>query len=173
MMRISNKKIVLVDEKDSVLGFKEKFETHKIPVPLHRAISIVVFDKSRTKMLITRRATSKPTWGGFWSNAVCTHPYPEETYRSAAERRLTEELGVKTRLKDVFSFIYEAKMDETWGERELDHTFIGHYNGELKPDPNEIMDHRWVAIGKLKRDLEKNPDKYTPWFGIILNKLDL
>lgn len=166
--------VVLIDGKDNVLGFKEKFATHKIPVPLHRAISIVIFNKDRTKMLITKRASAKPTWGGVWSNSVCTHPYPDETYQKAAERRLVEELGFKTPLKELSSFTYEAKMDNgTWGEHELDHVFIGTHEGEAKPDPKEISEYKWIRIEELERDIKKNPNIYTPWFKIILEKLDL
>ncbi|EKE12777.1 MAG: hypothetical protein ACD_13C00142G0004 [uncultured bacterium] len=173
-MRKTAKPIVLVDEKDNVLGFKEKFAAHKIPVPLHRAISIVVFDKDRTKMLITKRAASKPTWGGSWSNAVCTHPYPKETYQKAAERRIYEELGFKTPLKEVFSFIYKAKMESgDWGEHELDHVFSGSHEGPIKPNPDEIESYKWVEIRKLKKDVVKDPKKHTPWFKIILKMINV
>lgn len=166
------KPIVLVDEKDNVLGFKEKFATHKIPVPLHRAISIVVFDKSRTKMLITRRATSKPTWGGFWSNAVCTHPYPDENYKEAAQRRIIEELGFDTPLNEIFYFKYCADMEDgNYGEHELDHVFSGSHEGLIKPNSDEIESYELVEIGKLKKDVAKDPKKYTPWFKIILEKI--
>ncbi len=168
------KPLVLVDKKDSVLGFKEKFATHKIPVPLHRAISIVIFNKGKTKMLITKRAEVKPTWPEFWTNAVCSHPYPKETYQKAAERRIYEELGFKTTLKEVFLFTYEAEMDnKVWGEHELDHVFKGTYEGPVKPDPNETSGYEWIRIGDLKKDVINNPQKYSPWFMIILEKLKI
>jgi isopentenyl-diphosphate delta-isomerase len=167
-------KVVLVDEKDNVVGLKEKFACHKIPVPLHRAISIVIFNKDKSQMLITKRAKCKPTWPDFWSNAVCSHPRPDETYQKAAERRLVEELGFTTELKEAFSFAYDAKMDnKVWGERELDHVFTGVYEGLIKPDPNEASDYEWIKIGDLKRDIKTNPKKYTPWFKIIVKKLGI
>ncbi len=168
----STKPIVLVDKKDRVLGFKEKFATHKIPVPLHRAISILIFSKDKIKMLITKRASEKPTWGGFWTNAVCTHPYPNETYQKTSERRIFEELRFKTSLKEVFVFDYKAEMaNKIWGEHELDHVFTGRYDGPVSPDPAEIDGYEWIKVGDLRRDIKKNPDKYTPWFKIILKKL--
>ena len=167
-------KIVLIDKNDQVLGLKEKFATHKIPVPLHRAISIVIFSKDRTKMLITKRAECKPTWPEFWTNAVCSHPYPKETYWKAAERRIMEELGFKTKLKEAFDFSYEAKMDnKIWGEHELDHVFTGIYEGQVRPDPGEASGYEWIKIGDLKKDLKKNSKKYTPWFKIVINKLEI
>lgn len=164
--------MVLVDKNDKVLGFKEKFATHKIPAPLHRAISIVIFNKNKSEILITKRSTKKPTWPYFWSNAVCSHPKPGETYQKAAERRLFEELGFRTSLKEVFNFTYEAKMEnEIWGEHELDHVFVGRYQGKIKPNPDEVAGYEWIGIKELKMDLKKNPQKYTPWFRIILEKL--
>lgn len=166
--------LVLVDVNDRILGHKEKFATHKIPVPLHRAISIVIFNKDKTEMLITKRAKVKPTWPEFWTNAVCSHPYPKETYQKAAERRICEELGFKTKLKEIFFFTYEVKMDnKVWGEHELDHVFTGVYEGLVKPDPDETSDYEWVKIGELKKDIRKNPKRYSPWFIIILNKLKI
>jgi len=166
-------KVVLVDKNDKIIGSKEKFLVHKNPVPLHRAISIVIFNKDKSEMLITKRAKIKPTWPGYWTNAVCSHPYPKETYKKAAERRVREELGFKTPLNEVFNFIYEAKYDKIWGENELDHTFIGVYDGKIVPDPKEVSEYEWIKIGDLKKDLEKNPKKYTPWFKIILKKLEV
>ena len=110
--------VILVDKNDEVLGLKEKFATHKIPVPLHRAISIVIFNIDKSKMLITKRAKTKPTWPDFWSNAVCSHPKSGETHADAANRRLFEELGFKTPLTESFRFIYAAEMDnKIWGEK--------------------------------------------------------
>lgn len=169
----TTKPIVLVDKKDCVLGYKEKFATHKIPVPLHRAISIVIFNSDKSEMLITQRAETKPTWGGFWTNAVCTHPYPNETYQKAAKRRLYEELGFKTPLKEAFVFDYKAEMDNNiWGECELDHVFTGSYEGLVSPNPEEVDEYRWLKMGDLRMDIKKNPKKYTPWFRIIVKKLE-
>lgn len=167
-----SKPIVLVDEKDKIVGFGEKFQTHKIPVKLHRAISILIFNKDKSKVLITKRSESKPTWGECWSNAVCSHPYPGESYQTAAERRVFEELGFRTPLTELFNFTYEAKMDNgIWGEHELDHVFTGTYEGPINPDLNEVSDCEWVVIERLKKDIEENSEKYTPWFKMILEKL--
>lgn len=166
--------MVLVDENDKVIGYKEKYATHKVPVPLHRAISIVIFDKNRNKTLITKRSTKKPTWPLFWSNTVCSHPYPNETYQEAVERRILEEVGFKTHLTESFRFTYEATMDNgLWGEHEYDIVFVGEYEGPINPNPDEIVDFKWVKIKDLKEDLGKNPGKYTPWFKIILEKLEV
>jgi isopentenyl-diphosphate delta-isomerase len=162
--------IVLVDKDDKILRYKEKYAAHKNPVALHRAISVIIFDKDG-RMLLQKRAKEKPTWPGFWSNACCTHPLPKESYKAAAERRLKEEMGFTVPLRDKFNFIYKAEYNKEWGEHELDHVFIGKYSGKVKPDPNEAEDYKWMEIEDLLQDVKKNPDKYTPWFKIILEKL--
>ena len=169
---MTNIDIVLVNEKDKIIGYQDKIKAHKNPAPLHRAISVVIYDNNSKRMLLHKRATSKSTWPLFWTNACCTHPLKGESYKAAAERRLKEEMGFSTPLKQAFKFIYKAKYDEIWGEHELDTVFIGNYKGEIKPNPEEVADYKWVGIGKLVFDVKKNPDKYTPWFKIILEKLE-
>ena len=163
--------IVLVDRDDNVLGYKEKVEAHKHPVPLHRAVSVIIYDKDHKEMLLQKRSSGKPTWPGYWSNAACTHPLSGESYKDAAERRLFEEMGVKTDLNEVYKFIYKAKYDSVWGEHELDAVFTGEYDGKVDPDPNEADGYKWMNIGKLKADVTVNPNLYTPWFKMILQKL--
>ena len=163
--------IVLVDRDDNVLGYKEKVEAHKHPVPLHRAVSVIIYNKDHKEMLLQKRSSGKPTWPGYWSNAACTHPLPDEPYKDAAERRLFEEMGVKTDLNEIYKFIYKAKYDEVWGEHELDAVFTGEYDGKVDPDPNEADGYKWMNIGKLKADVTVNPNLYTPWFKMILQKL--
>jgi len=165
--------IALVDGSDQVVGYREKYATHQNPVPLHRAVSVIILDKNGQRMLLQKRAGGKPTWPLFWSNASCTHPLRGESYQAAAERRLKEEMGIITRLKEVFKFTYKAKYNETWGEHELDTVFIGRYSGEVRPDPSEATAFKWVELKKLIREIKKTPELYTPWFKIILKKLEL
>ena len=169
---MTNIDIVLVNEKDKIIGYQNKIKAHKNPVPLHRAISVVIYDSNGKKMLLHKRAISKSTWPLFWTNACCTHPLKGESYKVAAERRLKEEMGFSTPLKQAFKFIYKAKYDEIWGEHELDTVFIGNYKGEIKPNPEDVDSYKWVEIGKLVSDIKKNSDKYAPWFKIILEKLE-
>lgn len=165
--------IELVDSNSNVIGLKEKFETHHNPVPLHRAISVIVFDPKHEKLLLQKRPDDKPTWGGFWSNTCCTHPYPEESYEEAAKRRLQEEMGFTTQLQEKMRFLYDAKMDETWGEHEYDVVFVGEYEGDVNPDPNEVADWKWMTIDELNEDMTNNHETYSPWFKVILKEMGI
>ena len=116
--------VVLVDEENNVLGYVGKLEAHKKAL-LHRAISVILFN-SQGEMLIQQRALTKYHWAGIWSNTCCSHPRKAESFLAAAERRLFEELGIKTPLKEEFHFIYKA-YDEPSGltQWEYDTVFTG------------------------------------------------
>jgi isopentenyl-diphosphate delta-isomerase len=161
--------VIIVDENDNEVGVKEKMEAHK-EGRLHRAFSIFIFN-SKGELLIQKRSRSKYHSGGLWSNTCCSHPKPGESIGDAAHRRLREEMGFDCDLKEVFHFIYRANLNNELTEYELDHVFIGRYDGEVNPNPSEVEDWKWVNINDLKKDMEQNPNKYTVWFKIALNRV--
>ena len=66
-----------------------------------------------------------------------------------------------------------ARANRVWGEHEYDLTFVGKYDGQIDPNPEEIAGYEWLKIGDLKKDLKCNSKKYTPWFKMILEKLEV
>lgn len=162
--------VVLVDNQDNVLGYMGKQEAHEKGV-LHRAISIIITN-SNNEILLQQRADCKYHWAGIWSNSVCSHPRKNESYQQAAERRLFEELGFNAPLTEAFDFIYKAKDEESGlTEHELDHVFLGKYEGEIPFNPNEVKAVKWVKPSDLLADVKQNPDKYSFWFKIILKEM--
>lgn len=161
--------VILVDPQDNMLARMGKTEAHEKGL-LHRAISIVLFNKSK-EILLQQRADTKYHWAGIWSNTVCTHPRDGESYLQAAKRRLEEELGITTDLRDIFNFIYKAKDEESGlTEHELDHVFIGEYDGEIPFNTDEVKAVRWISSSDLLKEIEENPDKFSFWFKIILKE---
>ncbi len=160
--------VILVDKNDKEIGREEKLETHK-KGKLHRAFSIFIFN-SRNKLLLQQRAKTKYHSPGLWSNSCCSHPRPEESLEKATRRRLKEEMGIECPLKEIFSFIYKAKVEDLI-ENEFDHVFVGRFNGEPKINKDEVMDWKWISINELKKDIKENPQEYTPWFGIIIKSV--
>lgn len=164
-------KVILVDENDNQIGIEEKLKAHQNGGKLHRAISVLVFN-SRGELLIQRRAFTKYHCPGLWANTCCSHPRSGEKTQDAAHRRLKEECGFITQLKEKFHFIYKADFDNGLTEYEFDHVFIGYYDGKVNPNPEEVAEVKWISIEDLKKDVKKNPQKYAAWFKIILQKLD-
>jgi isopentenyl-diphosphate Delta-isomerase len=166
----TEEQVVLVDETNKVLGYMGKLEAHEKAL-LHRAISVIIFN-SKGEMLIQKRALSKYHFAGIWSNTCCSHPRKDESFKAAAERRLYEELGIRTPLKEEFQFIYKAH-DEASGltEWEYDTVFTGVFDGSFEFNKDEVATIRWVKPEELFRDIEKNPEQYSLWFRIILDEM--
>jgi isopentenyl-diphosphate delta-isomerase len=122
-------------------------------------------------MLITKRSMQKDTWPGFWSNACCSHPREGESTEEAAGRRLGEELGTSAELRFLFKFEYRAEYDTNWGEHELDHVFVGRHTGPLAPDRAEVEDTALIEVKALKQNVCEQPERYTPWFRISLDRV--
>lgn len=162
--------LILVDENDREIGYEEKEKGHIGDLPLHRAFSVLIFN-SKGQMLIQKRSTNKKTWPGFWSNACCSSPQRGEDAIESAKRRLKEELGFACSLKFLFKFRYKVQYNKEWGENEIDWVFEGRYDGKIKANKDEIKEFKLIDIKELKNDVKNNPEKYTPWFLIILKKL--
>ncbi len=161
--------VILVDKNNRKIGVEEKIKAHK-EGKLHRAFSIFIFN-SEGDLLIQQRAKTKYHSGGLWSNTVCSHPKPDETYLQAAHRRLKEEMGFDCNLKKSFCFIYNTGFQNGLIENEYDCVFIGKFDGTPKPNHKEIMDYKWISMKELKQDIIKNPSKYSVWLKIALNKI--
>ena len=39
------------------------------------------------------------------------------------------------------------------------------------PNPQEAIDNKYLSLSAIKNDLKNNPQKYTPWFKLIMKKL--
>ncbi|MDZ7344528.1 MAG: isopentenyl-diphosphate Delta-isomerase [candidate division KSB1 bacterium] len=161
-----DEQVILVDRDDRQIGVEEKLKAHR-EGKLHRAFSIFVFNKKR-EMLLQKRAAHKYHSGGLWTNACCSHPRPGEPIALAAARRLQEEMGFDCALKKAFHFHYEARLDHQLVENEFDHVFVGQYDGPVRPNPDEVMEYRWLSIQKIKEELQHSPENYTVWFRLAL-----
>ena len=165
--------VILVDEHDRPVGVAEKLEAHTGGGRLHRAFSVFVFDAAG-RLLLQLRAGSKYHFGGRWSNTCCGHPRPGEESAAAARRRLSEEFGFDCDLSRVGSFTYHAH-DSASGlaEHEIDHVFVGEFNGAPTPNAEEIDEWRWIDPADLKREMRERPDRFTPWFELALRIIEL
>lgn len=166
MKKVFPVKVILVDKNDKQIGIGEKLKVHREGT-LHRCFSILIFN-SKGELLIQQRAKSKYHSPGLWSNTCCSHPRPNEYLKIAAKRRLREEMGIKCNLKEIFNFIYKAKIGDLI-EHEFDHVFMGKFDDSPILNRKEVQDFKWISLKRLKKDVKKHPQKYTFWFKRILN----
>lgn len=165
-----NQPIVLVNEQDEPIGLGEKMDVHRRGL-LHRAFSVFLFD-DQGRMLLQQRALTKYHGGGLWTNACCSHPYPDEAVEAAAIRRLDEELGIAPSVEKLFHFIYKAEVENGLVEHELDHVFTGHYNGALQPNPEEVAACRYMEMTEIAAALAQHPQQFTAWFRLIFPRME-
>jgi isopentenyl-diphosphate delta-isomerase len=159
--------VVLVNERDEEMGIMEKMEAHRTGT-LHRAFSVLLFN-SRGEMLLQKRAQTKYHSSGLWTNTCCSHPRPGETLEEAARRKLRQEMGIEAEPRFAFKFQYKAPLDNQLIEHEIDHVFIGQFDGEPVLNEHEAEDWKFVDLRALKQEINSEPDQFTPWFRLILD----
>ena len=167
---MKNQEVILVTAQDEAIGVMEKMEAHRKGL-LHRAFSVFIFDREG-KMLLQQRAAQKYHGGLLWTNACCSHPYPNETVQDAAERRVQEEMGFTTSLTETFAFTYRAEVENGLIEHEFDHVFTGEYEGEIKPDSEEVAAFAYYSMDEIAAQMMEKPSSFTTWFRIAFPQIE-
>lgn len=148
----------------------EKLEAHERGLR-HKAVSIFVLRGD--EVLIQRRAMGKYHTPGLWANTCCTHPAWDETPLDCANRRLDQELGI-TGLDPIHRDTIEYRADV--GNGLIEHEVVDLFTAEapatlsVTPNPDEVMDTRWLTFRELRQTVEKFPKRFTPWLRIYLDQ---
>ena len=158
----TEEEVVLVDEKNNVLGTMPKSFVHGATTPLHRGFSLFLFDRDG-RLLLQRRSHTKKTWPLVWSNSVCGHPALHESNSEAAKRRLSYELGMQAKhIEEVAPYRYTFVRDGVM-ENEVCPILVGFTDDEPRPNKDEIEAVRWVAWPEFLREIEAQKGAYTEW----------
>lgn len=163
IVSFDDEKLILVDENDKILGYKDKVECHEGDGVLHRAFSIFIFNQYN-QLLLQKRSNQKLLWPLYWSNSCCSHPRQGEENDIATHRRLKEELGIDTELNYLFKFQYQANFQEIGSENELCSVYIGRSDDDIIVNDNEVAEWKFVDIHKMESEMEEHPEYFTPWF---------
>jgi len=157
--------IVLCDEQGNPSATAEKWSSHHAHTPLHLAFSCYVFD-AQGAFLTTRRALTKKVWPGVWTNTVCGHPAPGESFPDAIARRLDYELGMTARDVEAVlpNHLYRAPPFNGIVEYEFCPVFVARVASAPQPNPIEVgacalMD--WQEF--VRRAREDTADHYSWW----------
>ncbi|GAB3921202.1 isopentenyl-diphosphate Delta-isomerase [Mucilaginibacter myungsuensis] len=161
--------VMIVDRQDRMQGTMDKMAAHRTGT-LHRALSVFIFN-SDGELLLQQRAMGKYHSGGLWTNTCCSHPRLGEPVAAAAERRLWEEMGMRTILNHTFSFYYHAQVSEELIEHEFDHVFFGSSDALPSIDPAEAVGYRYLSMDELAKDMEAYPERYTAWLAICFGQV--
>ncbi len=146
----------------------EKLKAHEDGLR-HQAVSVFVMDG--TKTLLQQRAFGKYHTPGLWTNTCCTHPQFGENPAACAVRRLNEELGIKGLFPAHRDRVeYRADVGDGLTEHEVVDIFVAQAPShlEIAPNPHEVAATRWVDLYDLKAEIERRPERFTPWLKIYL-----
>lgn len=156
----------LLDDNGAEIGTADKALVHTAQTPLHLAFSCHLFD-AQGRTLLTRRALSKLTWPGVWTNSFCGHPAPGESFEEAIIRRAAVELNltvsnIQPALPD---FRYSATDASGIVENEICPVFTAVYEGDgvISPNPDEVSAWGWSDVVDVEEAVAAVPFAFSPW----------
>lgn len=165
--------IVLLDESHNPIGAADKFSSHHANTPLHLAFSCYIFDEGG-RFLLTQRASTKKVWPGVWTNSICGHPAPGESFETAIRRRAAFELGLR-KVTDITKVLpdyrYTTPPFNGIIENEFCPVFFARATQTFVPNPEEVMDFVWERWNMVLNDVEAKPKEYSYWFKDQLSQL--
>jgi isopentenyl-diphosphate delta-isomerase len=161
--------VSLLDEAGNVIGTADKRLVHGDATPLHLAFSCHLFN-SRGEVLVTRRALTKQTWPGVWTNSFCGHPAPGEPLEDALRRRAALELGVAIDALELVlpDFRYRAVDASGIVENEVCPVYRATTVDDVAANPTEVIEYRWVTPAALRTAVAATPFAYSPWIVLQL-----
>jgi isopentenyl-diphosphate delta-isomerase len=156
--------VVLLDEDGRATGTTPKAGVHHADTPLHLAFSCYLFDPAG-RLLMTRRARTKPTWPGAWTNSVCGHPAPGEPMVAAVRRRVLYEVGVRAEHVTLMlpAFRYRAVMPNGVVENEMCPVFVATTTDAPVPHPAEVEHATWVDWAAFRAGVLDGSRAISPW----------
>ncbi|MCA0296317.1 MAG: isopentenyl-diphosphate Delta-isomerase [Actinobacteria bacterium] len=165
--------VVLLDERDRPIGEAARSRVHTDRTPRHLAFSSYLFD-DHGRVLLTRRALTKRTWPGVWTNSCCGHPRPGEAAEDAVRRRVAQELGAVVEDLELVlpDFGYTATDASGIVENEFCPVWVGRLGSLLDPDPDEVGETSWIDWDDLVRVVAVSPFLLSPWCGLQVPLLD-
>ena len=110
------------------------------------------------ELYLQKRSMTKDIQPGKWDTAVGGHIDYGETVEEALRREVREELGITAFTPQFITrYVFESAI-----EKELVNTFRTIYNGEIKPDTEELDGGRFWSLEEIKSNLGQNV--FTPNF---------
>ena len=166
--------VVLVDEAGYASGTADKTAVHHAQTPLHLAFSCYLFNKAG-QFLLTRRAESKRTWPGVWTNTCCGHPLPGEPMSGGVLRRLrrrTRDRRGQARAGPAQVPVPGADGQRSAGKRGLPGLRgVTPTMGAPDPDPAEVADAWWVDWDEFCEAVRAGRQPISPWCAMQLREL--
>jgi isopentenyl-diphosphate Delta-isomerase len=156
-----DEQVVLLTPDGEPAGTARKGEVHAAPAPYHLAFSCYAFGPDG-RLLVTRRARTKRTWPGVWTNTCCGHPGPAETPEHAVARRMRAELGLvpENLVLALPDFSYRVREGDV-EENELCPVYLARVDGAPRPEADEVDETAWWTWEEFT--LRARENAVSPW----------
>ncbi len=147
----------IVNEDGEVIGRESRAVCHGGSMLLHPVVHVHVVN-SKGDLYLQRRAWTKDIQPGMWDTAVGGHVDFGESVEQAVKRECFEELGLKD-VDPIFAYTYQWHSPV---ESELVYVHTLHYDGEIVPDTEELIDGRFWTRKEIEDSIGKSV--FTPNF---------
>lgn len=155
--------IPIVDEAGNIINAATRQEAHNGSKILHPVVHLHVFN-SQGDIYLQKRPSWKQIQPNKWDTAVGGHVDFGENIEMALKRETAEELGITELNAELMcSYVFESEC-----EKELIYVHKVVYDGEIKPDTNELDGGRFWQQEEIKANIGKGV--FTPNFESEYNK---
>lgn len=151
-----------VDENDKVIGLRPRKDFYSGKY-IHRGAQLIL-KNSKNQILLQKRSKNK-VWDPDKFNYAAGGNVSDESYEECIIRETEEELGIKIKAKELFKIKYFSANDKAFHK-----IFLAVSDDKIIYDKDEIQFVEWIDEDILKKDILKNPDKYTPVFVLGMKK---
>lgn len=152
--------IDIVNEADEVVGQMMRDDPARLD---HFTRIVVVSLRDNAGLHIVQvRSNTKKHWPGCFDLAACGGVKSGESYESAAERELFEELGVRTKLTPLVKYPREVAYAGGM-RRHFTHLFMGRYDGGFVAN-DEVGEVLKLSTGQLKCLIAQKDARVQPYF---------
>lgn len=161
-------RLILVNEQDEVIGYKERSERAEGDIVRVSALWLV---NERNEILITQRALDKEYDPGKWSVSAAGTVEEDETYLSNIIKEAKEELGVTILEKDILPSVHR-KVHNPHGY--FCQLYIAHISAEtpITLQKDEVINAQWISLLKLREWFSRGQNDFVASFALYLGDIE-
>jgi isopentenyl-diphosphate delta-isomerase type 1 len=156
--------LILVDNRDRILGYAPRELCHTGKGKHHRAFVIALYN-SEGQLLLQHR--KHDLFSNRWDLTGASHPLRlrsrNESYREAAARCVKTEFGADgISFRKIGAFNYFAPHGKKC-ENEHCAVIVGKYDGKVKANRKVAYGYRWATLRETLAEIRKKPQSFVLW----------
>jgi isopentenyldiphosphate isomerase len=135
----------LVDRNGAPIGQATRAECHGNPRLIHLVVHLHVFN-GEGRLYLQKRGRDKDTNPGLWDTSVGGHVAAGESTADALLREAREELAIDARgARFLYGYLTEGSFESEYAQ-----CFSLSWQGEVRPNPDEIDEGRFFAMADVE-----------------------